>query len=300
MLIFKARTYRQKERDFRRERSPLVRSWQRAIQAVLLQLADVDPPSLKDAFKSGNVGAVESVFDWDLFAALGQEVFLNLAFDSLTAGTRVAARFVPQYVAAVNEAAVAEAATRWAEESMRDVMLGVERQTRLAVREHAKRMLAEGWDPDEAADELIRIAGLDVRYADAMARLRFTMEQAGMSQLAVRRRLDQYRRQSLIARAYRLAFTETTRATNHAERLLWDQAILEGRVEAHHVWKTWRIFSDEPCPICETLDGESVRIWESFATLVELAGGAARGFHADEPPLHPHCPCFLTYSRRTR
>ena len=55
--------------------------------------------------------------------------------------------------------------------------------------------------------------------------------------------------------------------------------------------KTWRTrdLTEPPnCPRCESLKGQTRELHETFET--------ASGEKVFEPPLHPHCDCFLEYA----
>lgn len=85
-------------------------------------------------------------------------------------------------------------------------------------------------------------------------------------------------------RAELIARTESMRAANEGQQMLWEQAQSEGLL-GPNAKQEWIVGDDEKlCPICQDMDGEQVDLDEDFNV---------DGEDIDGPPAHPNCRCTV-------
>ena len=89
------------------------------------------------------------------------------------------------------------------------------------------------------------------------------------------------------ARADLIARTETLKAANVGQSVLFDQAVEKGLLTGREK-KEWIVTPDDRlCPICEEMDGVIIPIDDDF----EVDGESI-----SEPPAHPNCRCTIGLS----
>lgn len=141
-------------------------------------------------------------------------------------------------------------ALEWIEEHAAELIAEVSRTTREAIKEEVEAAFEEQFDVDELTERIADLVGDD-------------------------------------ARAETIARTETMTASNAGQQLAWDQAIDEGFLTGDEK-QEWIVTPDDRlCPICEPLDGQTVKLGAKFDT--ELG-------KVDGPPAHPNCRCTVALS----
>lgn len=99
---------------------------------------------------------------------------------------------------------------------------------------------------------------------------------------------ERYRNRAIRERAESIARTETMRAANAGQQMLWDQHIRDGLLPASAM-KIWIITPDDRlCPRCRALRDLEAPVTEPFQT--------PEG-EVEHPPLHPRCRCAMGISR---
>lgn len=101
-----------------------------------------------------------------------------------------------------------------------------------------------------------------------------------------------YERKYLRYRSETIARTEALRAANEGNRLAWEQAAEQGKVQAALVRRRWIVAKDErACPVCRPIprlnagdEGFGIPPGQSFQT---PKGAVA------VPPAHPNCRCVV-------
>jgi len=119
-------------------------------------------------------------------------------------------------------------------------------------------------------------------------RRRLLMEERGPDYIT--RLLDEYRDRALWQRAESIARTETIRAANMGQQLLWRQAAGQGLLDQATTARKWIVTRDDRlCPSCQSLQGKIVGFEEQWATRVGRTLTAVL-----TPPLHPMCRCAIS------
>lgn len=116
-------------------------------------------------------------------------------------------------------------------------------------------------------------------------RLRELVEEAFTQQIEVDDLADQI--EEIIgdaARAETIARTETMKASNDGQQLLWEEAAEKGLLTGLEK-KEWIVTPDDRlCPVCEPMDGVQVELGGFFSVGGEQLEG---------PPAHPNCRCTI-------
>lgn len=183
-----------------------------------------------------------------------------------------------------------------------DLIRSISQESRDAIQQIVTRAFREGGHPFQQARQIREVIGLTPRMEQAVANYRSALESGNLkdalsralrdgrydrsllsaleSERAVNperidRMVSRYADRYLDYRARNIARTESLRASNQGQRELWRQA-REQQLLPRDVQRVW-IVGNDPCPICEELDGETVGMDEEFAE--------------GDPPIHPSCVC---------
>lgn len=139
------------------------------------------------------------------------------------------------------------AAVEWANEHATDLIENMSEVDRLAIKDLVEAAFEEQFDVDDLIDKITEIIGDEAR-AEVIAR------------------------------------TETMRASNEGQMQAWDQAADAGLLTGEES-KEWITTPDDRlCPVCEPMDGVTVKLSEEFNV---------DGERMDGPPAHPRCRCTL-------
>ena len=183
-----------------------------------------------------------------------------------------------------------------------------------AVRVVIARSFEEGIDARATARALRETVGLSGRNVDAVANYRRFLQDVArrpegalpkgvlkrlgrsnafgsaavrrseqLSQTIINARVKEYSARLLRERALVLSRTEIQFASNQGQQLLWDQAVMEGRVSQEQK-RQWIV--SRPCPICAPMEGQIRGMNEPFVS-------PFNGASTDTPPIHPACKCGM-------
>jgi hypothetical protein len=256
--------------------------------------------------------------------ALLSDALPGLFLDACVAGANVALRQLPKFLvsfaANVNTPRVLRVsppiniafdkknpyAIQWARRHSALLVQEITNQSRMAVRQIITAALSEGIPPRESAILIRASVGLTESQAGAVLRLnRALVEGAGKTVKAgkltirvpqrglTRDKLDlalnRYANRLTKYRAETIARTETMRASNEGQRLLWNNAQRKGLIHrsAKREWIATLGGPRRPtCERCLGLNGQTAPINGTFE------GGL------EHPPAHPRCRCTtaLTYN----
>ena len=182
--------------------------------------------------------------------------------------------------------------------------------TREGIERVVMRAFIEGGHPLTQAREIKQTIGLTARQEQAVANYRKALESGADSELksALSRALrdgrfdrtitrslrtgsklkqdqidamvQRYRERYLQYRARMIARTETLRASNIGQQMLWKQGVAQGHISSH-AKRQWVASGDKAtCPLCRSLNGKVVGIDEEFAPGI-----------MNPPDTHPDCRC---------
>lgn len=163
--------------------------------------------------------------------------------------------------------------------------------TRQAVRGVVENAFLRGDGINAQVQEIRRLVGLTSRQAAAVARYREALFEGGVSPARVETLVDRQVQRQLRLRATNIARTETIRAANAGQHLLWQQLAQDGLLPGGFR-RYWTVTPDDrTCTICLAVPGlnpEGLVLDELFQTPVGPI------LH---PPAHPSCRCAVSLRR---
>lgn len=202
-------------------------------------------------------------------------------------------------------------AIRVAQRLAANAVVGVELETKQAIRDIIVRGFQEGIPPREQAREIMRLVGLTTRDATAVDNLWMRMMGDGVRIDQADARAQRYADRLLRARAEMIARTEIISASTQGRRLGWQEAADRGLLDPAQARIVWILTQDDRlCSRCAPMAGVTVGFYDAF-TATELAtgelgkdpGGITPYTGGTEPlkdhitvngpPLHPRCRCDL-------
>ena len=259
----------------------------RAFQRGISEFADdITVAELQRAFEDGDLGAVEAAIPWDDLPDHLDE----MADEILETTRRGATASLKHLPAAVQANLRFDLLNPRSVEFIRQYRFNLIRQISAETQEGIRRVILrafeEGLHPRQSGRYIRDLVGLTQRQALAVDNRRRSLIARGVPQ---GRAMDQsmaYARKLHRRRAETIARTETMRAANAGQQLLWEQAVDEGLINPARTLREWIVTPDDRlCDFCEPMDGQRVGMDEDFQS--ELGP-------VHEPPLHPSCRCAVS------
>ena len=123
---------------------------------------------------------------------------------------------------------------------------------------------------------------LTARHAKAVERLFQSSLDSGVTLSHAEKIRSRKQAKLLRWRANTIARTESVRAANMGQQLVWEQATDLNYIPkgTKKIWRT--NIDDSTCEICLPLNGEPVPVGTEFST------------NSKTPPAHPNCRCYMT------
>lgn len=187
---------------------------------------------------------------------------------------------------------------RAANELTADLIVGVTAETKMAVRRIIFESIRDGVAPRDAARQIRQIVGLTSSQAQAVGRYQKGLLDGGADFMTSERQAGKYAERLVRDRALTIARTETMRASNRGQQLMWTAARNEGLLPADFRQR-WLVTPDDRlCPRCAPMGGREVQLGYLFretetGVLPSQRKPAARPANVLSPPLHPRCRCVL-------
>jgi hypothetical protein len=181
-----------------------------------------------------------------------------------------------------------QAAINWARAHAAALVVDILEDARFAI----KTLIADGIEKGRTirvtAKLLQRIIGLTSRQSEQVVKLYDRLESEGLDSADIDDEVNAYSTQLLKDRADTIASTETMRASNKGQQILWEQAVEEGHLTGLELREWITTPDDRLCPVCEAMDGQTVGLVEPFTD--------EDGNEYEVPPLHPKCRCTIGIS----
>lgn len=187
---------------------------------------------------------------------------------------------------------------RAAETLTATMIRGVSDQTRRAVRRIVFNAIRDGMPPREAARLIRNVVGLTERQALAVERFRALQGATGVSPARLDDMTERFARRKLRDRAMNIARTETMRAGNRGQQLLWEQMTADRLIDTRSFRQRWLTTPDDRlCPRCAPMNGKVVHIGGRFTETERGVLPSERepvaGETVQSPPLHSRCRCVV-------
>ncbi len=197
-------------------------------------------------------------------------------------------------------------AVRWAEQHAAQQITAISGTTRRAVNDAITDAIRQGTNPRILAQHVENLVGLTPGHAKAVDRLfnSFDLD----TQLEQALRVSGVKSRRLLRwRAETIARTETIRAANMGQQVVWDAALDGGLLEPGTAKEWLATGDDKTCPICAVLDGQTVEVNGDFGVTRQATRFTRDGakFTVTEtramrnptttrtPPAHPRCRCSI-------
>lgn len=173
----------------------------------------------------------------------------------------------------------------------------VTQETKAAVRRIIHDSIRDGIAPRESARLIRQIIGLTSRQATAVGRYQKGLLDGGVDFMSAEQKAGRYAQRLLRDRAENIARTETMRAANRGQQILWTDMQNQGLLPAEFEQKWLTTPDDRLCPRCAPMNGRTVQLGYLFretergvlpSTRKPVAGATVLS-----PPLHPRCRCTL-------
>lgn len=150
----------------------------------------------------------------------------------------------------------------------------------VSIQELLVKSFAEGVPPLQIAREIRQTLGLSAEYRRAVERYRASLQ---TTPERAERLVGQYQRHLEVYRAETIARTETIRAANVGQSVLWNQAASDGVLPAYRTRRLWiQTPDDRTCDFCRSLKDQTTMLDGQWRT---------RFGAVSTPPLHPRCRC---------
>lgn len=242
--------------------------------------------AIERALESGDLAAAEEAIPWDVLEREFTAEIQPVVAETVRRGGEASIKHLPAAVVAqmrfdlLNPRSV-DFIRQHTAELVREVI----EETRAAIRGVIQRAFEEGMHPRRSARYIRELVGLTERQAAAVENLRRRLLRDGASMQRAEEEAAKYSRRLHRNRALNIARTETLRAANEGQNLLWQQGIEEGLILPERTFREWIVTPDDRlCEFCEPMDGQRVGMNEPFQS--ELGP-------VDLPPLHPGCRCTV-------
>ena len=259
--------------------------------------------AIRAALEQQGPSALDDLPDWSEFWTLTKsepKTAEQVIYEAIVAGATADGRFKAQ-LTVVNQAAV-DVAKRQAAL----LVVGLSRESRLAIREAVASATAGRMTVAQLARTVRDSVGLTPRFASAVANYRNALqagESAGtitsrftltdqrfsLSNLSAQRvdtMVTRYSERLLAQRATIIARTESLKAAHQGQKALWDAARADGLLPPD-VKRVWQVTPDDRlCDLCAPMDGQVIEFDGSFS------GTRGNTTYTEEtPPIHPGCRC---------
>ncbi len=273
----------------------------KALLAVLNQIR-ADFPDVTALLETGKVHAAIQ-----LFHQVAPEVVLTEAMrDALLGAARTVLR-VEAGRLEISFNRVNERAVRWAEREAARQITGLSSALHRTLNSIITDALEAGASPRAVASEIRSLIGLTTAQARQVESLFLQSIRDGVTESHALRIAERNSARLIRFRAETIARTETIRAANMGQQLVWDEA-LDSNLLPTTAEKVWVATGDDrTCPICAVMDGKVVGIRDDYsvttrATSFTRSGATFRvsGTAALKtpvatrtPPAHPRCRCTI-------
>ena len=252
-----------------------------AIEAVRRAIPE---GALANAIASGEAGRVAELIPFGILETELGATAEPLLASAFTRVADLAAREVAGEIGLeLTFDAASERVLRIVREQTAAFVTEVSTQSRLAIRELVERSFREGLTPGELASRIRSHVGLTRPQMAQLDRLRIDLLEAGVDRATIESMSADFLRSKIRERAAVIARQESAVAANGGQQALFRQVEQSGLVQ--NVLKEWIVTPDDRlCPICRPMNGQRVRVNETFVSPFN----GARAFH---PPIHIQCRC---------
>jgi len=261
------------------------------VKFVRKMASSVNIRKIREAVKSGNAQFAWDALDWDKvmqteFSPQIKKAMLGIMDSAGTAAMKdligVEGSFnvmFPEVITAVNTRAGR-------------LITSITDQTRKGITDAVREAFLDGrgvpkdriFNIIESAANIRDELGLNQRQMASLRKFRTNLAQRGYTGAQYDKMVGRYRWKLLKQRASMIARTETIEASCEGQRLAWDQAVSEGRIDKNNMEVEWIVTPDDvTCDRCNSMKGAR----RPIGGVYQVGFGAG----TTGPTLHPNCRC---------
>lgn len=259
----------------------------RAFQRGISQFADeITIAELQRAFEAGDLAAVDAAIPWDDLPAQLEDM-ADTILETVENGARASRRYLPDAIQAqLRFDLLNPRSVEYIRQYRFNLIRQVAEETQQAIGAIIERAFQEGLHPYRSARLIKPLVGLTERHGRAVMRYHAQLLADGIPLPRAEEMAKRYANRLHTYRARNIARTETMRAANAGQQLLWEQGVEEGLINPARTEREWIVTPDDRlCEFCEPMDMQRVGMDEDFQS--ELGP-------VHEPPLHPSCRCAIS------
>lgn len=262
----------------------------RFLEAISTLKGKVDQAALEAALTSNSRASVQAILDLkELPELLGST--LGILGGTAVAGGEVEAKLLGNVIGVdLKFDAKNPKVLEWIEGYGFDLIQGLSAEARAGVAVIIEDAFVRGGHPREQARYIMDVVGLTERQTRAVAKFRTELElDENADPERVANRVNKYSESLLRDRALTIARTETIRAANQGQELLWEQAVRDGHLGKEGTTKEWLTTPDDrlDLKICEPIPHMEANQEVPISGLFTSGNGE----QLVGPPAHPKCRC---------
>ncbi len=259
------------------------------LRAVRAMQAKVSLTALEAAIASGDAAKVVAALPWDtLVTELGDVAAASIR--QVVAGVSIPVAAQLEAAAGIELGWTIEnpRALQYIDATAAEFLAGAENVSRDAILQQTKRAFSEGMAPRELARKIRRNVGGTNQQIRSIEIFEDRLVAQGVSNAQIEARVGKFASAQIRKRSLSIARTETIRAANGGQRIVWQDAVSRRLLKKKAVKQRWQVTPDDRLDIevCEPMEGQLVALGESFIT---GTGSAVEG-----PPAHPMCRCAVS------
>lgn len=168
-----------------------------------------------------------------------------------------------------------------------DKITGVTSQIRDVIGSVIQGGFKNGVDVYYQANAIKYMVGLSGPQAVAYSNRADFLRTQGFSNDKVQSMMESWSQKAIKYRATVIARTESLRAANQGQKVLWEDAQHDGLLDPSSTSQVWIATPDDrECEICSALDGKTVDLDGSWTSNIS-------GVTEDSPPIHTSCRCAM-------
>jgi len=268
---------------------------------TLLKIADLFEPKLRRAFivaiseTQSNIvqseveaalaandvtAAIESI-PWDSLSEDLVNSFESVIFKIVSKSADAAAGFAPPELG-ISFDLTNPKAIQWAKQYSADLVTRMTDESRAAINSIIVEGFGNGTQVKVMSRQIQEWIGLTERDAKALVKYEEELRSQGLSEEQILKKTAAYYDKKIKLRAQNISRTETIRASNMGQQILWEDAAKEGLIDSAKIKRIWIATDDDLTDDeCLDLDGTQVGLYENFPGDIFT------------PPAHPSCRCAI-------
>lgn len=253
--------------------------------------SEIPAATLFDAILAGNIGLALSIVEraWqrvqDRLTFGVRPIMRQIAEEASLATIPIIAADTGFDLVSVSRSRMLD----WVSQHTGELITQIGKTERLAIRDVIRDVMSSGMPAEQAVQRIRDSVGLTGPQSRTIARLKATMQAAGINQRLMNQRLSAHIAEMRTYRAEVIARNEALMASKQGHYQAWEEAGARGAVDINTLRRHWVVTPLDVCVICVQIPGmnpEGRRIGEPYQTPVG---------HVMVPHVHIQCRCSEVY-----